>query len=821
MGLWALSGFCTLTLETAWMRVIALWAGHTVVASTLVIVVFFAAAAVGNLLGARLVAGAARPLGYYGRFEVAAGMAAAVAFAASQWLWRHLGALPAGWSGQLPAAILLVGLPSLLSGAAFPSLAETFVPAARARTARGAPFYGLNLLGAALGVAAGGVLLPWQLGVRGAVTVAALLQIVGGLVAWRMAGRVEKTAPAKVRREVEGETVGPAWLGWALLAASGVFSLATQALLIVWVRQVLMGSVYSVCGALGAFIGGLGLGALAAAFFRRRGHRPMDLLAVFAGCSAALLFVVPMVGAGLVRRSWELSADSPLGMIAEALGWCALGLLPLAFCLGGVFPVAWELVESRTAHEGRVLGTALALNKAGSAVGAVTGLFVLLPWLGLERATLLLAWAYLAVSILPMLVSGRPKASRVAIFIAVMALGVWQSVRSQPVLGLTAASRSIAEYAGAYGPVSVIEDRATDSRQILLNSRQRLSGTGNALSSQRHQSWAPLLFCPHPDRVLTIGMAAGVSAAAALDFPIRELHSIELVPEVVRAAREHFPEWNSALFTDPRSRVMVGDGRVTLARLPGNFDAIVCDLFFPSEEGSAYLYSREFLQNARSRLNRGGVFCLWLPCYQHTPQTAGSIIRTFLDAFPNAIALRSGFDPLQPVIGLLGSSEPLPISREYLATQLATSAVRNLASRSPFFQSPDNALLLFAGDLRAADPSFAGYPLTTDDHPLLAWLGPRLPRTGERLIGFPFLDWIGKRYLRPHYPSCDLGTTSPDQILNAVRAGNFYFAAAAAKAVVPGDPRPEQVRLSQVAGYLQKARTLSPNARVSDDMLGQ
>lgn len=821
MLLWALSGFSTLTLETVWMREISLWAGNTVVASTLVIVVFFASAAAGNLLGGRLVAGASRPLGFYGRFEIAAGAAAVLTFAVSQWLWRNPGALPAGLAGQFAAALLLVGLPAGLSGVAFPSLAETFVRGPGERTANGAPFYGMNLLGAALGVAAGGVLLPWWLGVRGAFGVAVSLQVAGGVVAWRIALRAERRAPPAKKDDAAPLSGGPAWLGWALLAISGFLSLAAQALLIVWGRQVFEGSVYAVCGVLAAFVGGLGLGALAAAALRRRGRTSAGLLAAFGGGSALGLFLVPMAGAWLVQRNLNFTADTPPGMIAQAIAWSALVLLPLTFCLGGVFPVAWEIARSRAPHEGRVLGTALALNKAGAAAGAVAGLFVLLPWLGLAAGTLVVGWAYLIVAGLTALLDRQFMWSRTAIFGAVAALGIWQSVRSQTTLGLTPALRPVAAYSGAYGPVMVVEDRATGSRQILLNSRQRLSGTRHALSSQRHQSWVPLLLCPQPERVLTIGMAAGISAAAALDFPLRELSSVELVPEVVQAAREHFGEWNAALFTDPRSRVLIGDGRVTLARLPGNFDAIICDLFFPTEEGSAQLYSREFFQNARARLNPRGVFCLWLPCYQHTPQTAGIIARTFVESFPHAIAVRSGFDPLQPVIGLVGANEPLPMSREFFAAQLATPAGRALAARSPFFVSPENALLLIAGDLHSADPPFTQHPATTDDRPLLAWLGPRLPRGHERLIGFPFLDWIGKRHLRPEYPSCDLGSTAPEGLLRSIRAANFYYAAAAAGAVIPGDRRPPAVRAGQVAGYWERARALRPEVRLPEAALGQ
>ena len=803
--LWALSGFSVLTLETVWMREIALRAGNTAVASTLVIAVFFAAAALGNLAGARVVAGHRRALLFYGRCEVAAAVSAMAMFVLNRWLWAHGGVLSEGWGGQVAAASLLVGLPSFFSGASFPGLAETFVEDAQHRTSSGGRFYGMNLLGAALGVAAGGVWLPYQLGVTGAFAVAAGAQLAGGVLAWRIAA----SAPTRAQPMRQGGAGGtlPGWLGWGVLAASGVLSLAAQTLLIVWVRQVLEGSIYAVCGVLATFLCGLGAGGLTVAALRRRGFPSSGLLALFAGAGGLLLFTVPSLGTWLCGRDVLLTAATPAGLLAQALLGCGLALLPLTFCLGGVFPVAWELVGARSASQGRVLGLALAVNKLGAAAGTALALFLFLPLVGLAHATVLVAWGYVGVAGVAIMWLQTRTPWRLACLAGVVAIGLSQTLRKEPVLGLASDERVVAAYAGAYGPAAVVENKASGSRQILLNSRQRLSGTRRALASQRHQSWIPLLLCRQPDRVVTIGMAAGISAAAALDFPLKELHSVELVPDVVEAARTHFGDWNAALFTDPRSRVHTGDGRVVLARLPGTFDAIICDLFFPSEDGTANLYSREFFQTARARLNPGGVFCLWLPCYQQTPQTAGIVIRTFTEVFPYAIMVRANMDPLQPVLGLVGANAPIPLSGEHLEQRL-----KAISGRSPFFRSAETARLLFVADLHSVEPDFSAFPITTDDHPLFAYLGPRQPRGKERLFGFPLLEWIGKRALRSAYPSVELGATPPEQVLAALRAGNFVYAAAAAQVSVPGDVRPADVRERQVRDYLQRAATLCPSA---------
>ena len=217
-----------------------------------------------------------------------------------------------------------------------------------------------------------------------------------------------------------------------------------------------------------------------------------------------------------------------------------------------------------------------------------------------------------------------------------------------------------------------------------------------------------------------------------------------------------------------------------------------------------------------SRVSPGGLFCLWLPCYQQTPQTAGIVIRTFTEVFPNAIAVRANLDPLQPVIGLIGAEAQIPLSDAFLDARLKSVAVP-----SPFFRSAETVRLLFVADLHSAEPDFSAFPLTTDDRPLFAYLGPRQPRGKERLFGFPLLDWIGRRALRPTYPSVALGTTPPARLLACLRAGNFTYAAAAAELAVPCDTRPEAARTRQVRDYLQRAAELCPEAAILSEARGR
>lgn len=812
---YAISGFASLALENLWIRRIALWAGNTVVACTLVVVVFFAAAATGTLLGAWMIRKSARPLVLFGRFEVAAGVSALLVFAVSRWVWDNLSSLPAALAGEIGAALLLVVPPALFAAAGFPCLAETYVPGAKERTANAAPFYAANLIGAACGVVVGGVLLPWYTGVTASFFIIASLQILGGCVACWISARTERNKVTS--SETSGLRPIQAFIGWMLLAASGFLSLLVETLLIVWARQILQGSIYCVSAVLAAFIGGLGLGATASGVYRRRGGDPNRMLVLCTGTAAILLFLVPWLGEWFVRRQTDLAGMTPLALTGYSVTASMLVLLPLTFTLGTVFPLLWEAVQLRCSQEGIFIGLASALNKVGAAAGTVVALFVLIPVFGLWGATLFAAWSYFLLAMI--IAAGKWRSGW--ILAVAGCVGLWQTAQMRTVLPDDPDLKLIEARTGAYGPVAVIENRQTGSRQILLNTRQRLSGTRQAMSSQLHQSWAPLLFARSSERVATIGMAAGISSAAVLDFPVREAYAFELVPEVVKLAEEQFNEWNSRLFTDPRSRVVTGDGRLQVARLEGKLDLVICDLLFPAEDGTSNLYSREFFEEVRRKLSSTGTFCLWLPCYQHDVTTAGITIRTFMEVFPHAVLIRSNLNPTEPVVGILGAVQPIPISREFLQKQLDLPCSKAIAERSPFFHSPENALLLLVGDLQNANPDFSSFPLNTDDHPLLAFLGPREGGRKERLIGMAFLNWIGKRFTAPKYPSCEIGTTNPEEILKSVRAGNYYFAAAVANSVLPGDPRPESKRLEQVAGYVGQARSLAPAVDLPLTALGQ
>jgi spermidine synthase len=87
------------------------------------------------------------------------------------------------------------------------------------------------------------------------------------------------------------------------------------------------------------------------------------------------------------------------------------------------------------------------------------------------------------------------------------------------------------------------------------------------------------------------------------------------------------------LLEQPRSRIVIDDGRRFLRRVSIRYDLITIDPPPPIEAaGSSLLYSREFLDLAKEHLHPGGILQIWVPVGDEV--TIQAIFRTVKEAFP-------------------------------------------------------------------------------------------------------------------------------------------------------------------------------------------
>jgi spermidine synthase len=74
-------------------------------------------------------------------------------------------------------------------------------------------------------------------------------------------------------------------------------------------------------------------------------------------------------------------------------------------------------------------------------------------------------------------------------------------------------------------------------------------------------------------------------------------------------SRKYLPEWGEDAWEDPRLELYYDDAKKNLENYPSKFDVIIMDIADPIEAGPGIaLYTQEFYQGLKDRLNPGGIF---------------------------------------------------------------------------------------------------------------------------------------------------------------------------------------------------------------------
>src|SRR5262249_16524075 len=141
---------------------------------------------------------------------------------------------------------------------------------------------------------------------------------------------------------------------------------------------------------------------------------------------------------------------------------------------------------------------------------------------------------------------------------------------------------------------------------------------------------------PHPRSVLIVGCGAGVTAGSFVPHPdVERIVICEIEPLVPQVVATHFAKENHNVLRDPRVEVVYDDGRHFVLTTKEKFDVITSDPIHPFVKGSATLYTAEYFELCKQRLNPGGVVTQWVPLYESDVDTVKSEFATFFDAFPD------------------------------------------------------------------------------------------------------------------------------------------------------------------------------------------
>jgi spermidine synthase len=270
---------------------------------------------------------------------------------------------------------------------------------------------------------------------------------------------------------------------------------------------------------------------------------------------------------------------------------------------------------------------------------------------------------------------------------------------------------------------------------------------------QRMLGHLATLVAETPERVLVIGLGAGVTAGAvSVDPSVERVVVAEIEPRAREIAAQFFRPQNFGVVDDPKVGLVFDDGRHYLATSSEMFDAITSDPLDPWVRGAATLYTREFWRLVRSRLNPGGVVTVFVQLYESTEAAVKSEIATFLDVFPKGAVFANTVRGAGYDVVLLARTGDAPIDVGRIGERLRLPEYARVAAslREVGFRSAADLLGTYAGGREDLDEWLDGAEINTDLNLRLQYLAGeglnayRADEIFERMTsgGAAFPDWL-------------------------------------------------------------------------------
>lgn len=730
----AASGCAALIYQVVWFQLLGFVIGASAASLGVLLGTFMGGTCIGSLVFARSVPAHHRPLRVYAAIELGIAVLGVTVLFAMPAMYRIY---VASGSSSLPLRAAVAGAallaPTILMGATLPAIARALPDSPRRASALGW-LYAANIAGAVVGSLLAGY---WLLRLYD-VTVATLAAV--GLNAAAAAAclvlRVDAAAPTRATPAVRRAPAVPSAI-YVAIALSGMTALAAEVL---WTRQLSLligGTVYTFALIVAMFLLGLGLGSGAGAAIARR-RPPRTALA---WCQLMLCAAIAWAGYVLA----DFLPYWPLDVSLPTRPWVALQLdllrvaivvLPGAVLWGASFPLALAAAAPHSADSARLVGRVYAANTLGAIAGALGTAFVLIAWLGSARTQQLMMLTSAAAALLLIapawsLSPARRAAAAATTMAAAVALalvtpGVPRELVAYGRFLATRAAGSEILFAQEGVTASVAVSRQQNGAITYHNAgKAQASSYAQDMRLQRMLGHLTTLVPDRSEQFLVIGLGAGITAGAvSADPAARRVVVAEIEPLSATVAGEYFGAQNFDVVRNPKVELHIDDGRHYLATTRDTFDGITSDPLDPWVKGAAALYTLEFWQLVRSRLNDGGVVTVFLQLYESNERAVQSEVATFFAVFPNGVVLANTVDGAGYDAVLVGRAGDRPIDVVLVDSRLR-SAEREPVARSlrqVGFASAYDLLGTFAGGARDLAGWLEGAELNTDRNLRLQYL---------------------------------------------------------------------------------------------------
>jgi len=764
--LFVVSGALGLIYQIVWFKYLSLFLGNTTYAQTIVLATFMGGLAIGSAWWGRKVDQAKHPLRLYAFLELGIGIYCLLYPKFLEMLKSVFISIVV--SSQLPSdgkAVLILKLltslcslliPTILMGGTLPVLVR-FISHKLEESGRNiAVLYFLNSFGAVAGSLLAGFFFIRILGLSTTVYSAAVVNLlIGGFAILLSVVNTEQDGKKTEETEEPAILFSRHEVIFAIVVA-GISGLAAMIYEVTWVRlliPVLGSSTYSFSLMLVAFISGITIGSL---IVSELVQRVKNLSAMLAWCQVAIvlsmLAALPLY-ARIPYEFWKVAsfltrseATYPIFLTIQFFFCFVLMIVPTIF-LGMSLPVATRIASRSITVLGKSVGNIFAVNTLGTVIGSLLAGLVLIPLVGVKHTIEIGIGCNLLAAFLVLLFTGSVPRRQMFIGLSIivftvasysifvpswnssaMLSGVFRRIHSNAILPNSYSdfvnrekmTKVLFYKEGTTATIGVIESGVKNEKQraLIVNGKVDASSKGD-LPTQVLLGQIPCFLHQNPQNALVIGLGSGTTIGSVLTHPVKRVDCVEISSEVVEAL-SLFDEVNHRPLSDPRTSLFIEDALAYLKITPRMYDIIISEPSNPWIAGIGNLYTTDYFEECKRRMNSGGLMVQWFHLYEMNDDLFKMVVRTFQSSFKYV----SIWQPLSKDVIMIGSNQPMVLDFNWMQTDISMKSVKEDLQR---INIPDVATLL---SLEMLSPgSVLRYvsvgDLNTEDYPRLEYAAPK------------------------------------------------------------------------------------------------
>jgi spermidine synthase len=519
-------------------------------------------------------------------------------------------------------------------------------------------------------------------------------------------------------------------------AVSGFTALAYE---VIWTRIlgfILTGTIYAFATVLATFLCGIAVGSFVFS-------RVLDRLKSMGSLITLLASVEVLIGLtsmGLILLFYNMPGFDFYYKVDSTPVWgefvylnffiSFISLFVPTFFFGATFPLVCKIYSRRMDDVGTRVGDVYSVNTAGGILGSFASGFILIPLVGMQTSLVLMAFINVGMGVLfiifnPYTVKRRwvytvyAGAAAVVIILILLPENMPKSLHE----GLLSRGERMLFY--EEGPAATVmiaertgQDLESSNKRLWINGNRATAAYYEGLQINRFQGVLPMVLHPNPKDVLVICFGSGTTFGTLSQFDVKGVDNVEISRTVIKGA-PIFTSENKDVLNNPKSTIIIDDGRSYLEVATKKYDVITQEPMHPLLSGVVNLYTREYYELAKAHLKEDGIISQWIPLYNLSVEDVRMLVSTFQFVFPHTTVWLANTD-----IFMIGSPSRTYIDYGYLESRLMPPNVQALL-RQIDLEDPLEFLSTFMMHEEQVRAYSAGAPVITDDLPVVEFTGPR------------------------------------------------------------------------------------------------